>query len=83
MKTSWPTLIGIAALVLSLLGLVIQMNQVSGDDARQIERRLSVIEGRIGPAEKAIDRADIRQDKADATLADHNLRLDRLERHGR
>lgn len=80
MKTSWPTLIGIAALVLSLLGLVIQMNQVSGDDARRIESRLSGIEGRLGPLEKAADRAEDRQDEANRVLADHNLRLDRLER---
>jgi mannose/fructose/N-acetylgalactosamine-specific phosphotransferase system component IIC len=47
-KTNWSVPIAVAALVLTMITLVINMNQVSGADALAIERRIATLEATAG-----------------------------------
>lgn len=84
MKTNWQTTLGamtgVAALVLSLIGLVMNMNQVSGGDKQRIENRLTLLEVNAIGASKQIDRQDRQIENNRAALENFNVRLDRLER---
>lgn len=84
MKTSWPAIIGaitgIAALVLSALTLIGNMNGVSVSDQRRLENRLTILEQQTQTDSKQIDGQGLRIDANAGKLADYNIRLDRLER---